>query len=64
MPLTRIALFAGASVKQKKSQAKFTECARDCRRDAPQKGKFGPCLSVCMKPVGGSKKRRQRRRRK
>lgn len=65
MPLARIAIFAEhrASAKQKKSRAKFTECARTCRRDAPTKGAFGPCLSTCLDPKKKSS-RRQRRKKK
>lgn len=65
MPLARIVLFAGhTSPKQRKARAKFTECARVCRRDAPAKGTFGPCLSTCLDPSKKSSSRRQRRKRK
>jgi hypothetical protein len=63
MPLARIAIFAGLSPKQKKSRAKFTECARECRRDAPTKTGYGPCLSACLNNKKSSP-RRQRRRKK
>lgn len=62
MPLARIAIFAGLSAKQKKSRTKFTECARTCRRDAPQKGSYGPCLSRCLNPKKKSAGRQRRKR--
>lgn len=61
MPLARIAIFAGVSAKQKKSRQRFTQCARACRDDAPQRTAYAGCLRDCLttKP-----RKRQRRKRK
>lgn len=61
MPLNRIAIFSGLSSKQRKARANFTACTRTCRKDAPTKGAYGPCLRSCLNP---KKKTAPRRRRK
>jgi hypothetical protein len=60
MPLNRIAIFSGLSSKQKKSRARFKECARKCRNEAPSAGAYPTCLRDC----NTTKSSHQRRRKK
>lgn len=62
MPLNRIAIFSGLSVKQRQARKNFTECTRTCRSKAPTKGAYGPCLRSCLNPKKKASKSRRKKK--
>lgn len=73
MPINRITVFENYGRSRSKTRGKaksrarktpiqklFGDCSVSCRRDAPGRGEYGPCLSVCLR--GGKKPARRRAR--